>query len=54
MKKSPRNADRGTSKRAPYRQPKLRPYGSIQAITLAQNVMSNVMDGGGGGGKTAV
>lgn len=41
-------------RRAPYRQPTLRPYGSIQSLTLALNVMALTMDGPGGGGKTAL
>jgi len=54
MKKTTQNADQAAAKRAPYRRPKLRSYGSIQSITLATTVKSVQMDGAGGGGKTAI
>jgi hypothetical protein len=54
MKKTTTPVDRSVAKKAPYRRPKLRSYGSIQAMTLATTVMSMTKDGAGGGGKTAV
>lgn len=53
MDKSPKTPDRETPRRAPYSEPKLRAYGSVQSMTLAKDV-GNTMDGPGGGGKTQV
>jgi hypothetical protein len=54
MKTSRKPTARAKAKRAPYRQPKLRSYGSVQSITLATTVHSMKKDGAGGAGKTAV
>ena len=53
MEKSPRT-ERAKPRRAPYRPPKLRAYGSLQSITRAKWLLSSRYDGGGGGGKTRV
>lgn len=54
MKKSRKPTERARPKRAPYRRPKLREYGSIQSITLSTTIISAKKDGAGGAGKTAV
>ena len=54
VEKSPKTGERVKPRRAPYRPPKLRVYGSIQAITLARHVQATKFDGAGGGGKTSV
>jgi hypothetical protein len=54
MEKSPKNPERAKPRRAPYRRPTLRAYGSIQSITQARFVLSSKSDGAGGGGKTRV
>jgi hypothetical protein len=54
MEKKPTTTERAKPRRAPYRQPKLRDYGSIQSITQSKFVYSSRYDGAGGGGKTRV
>jgi hypothetical protein len=54
MEKSPKTGERSKPRRAPYRQPKLRAYGSIQSITQARQIIASKFDGAGGGGKTQV
>ena len=54
MQKSPKTHEGAKPRRAPYRAPKLRAYGSIQSITQAKFVLSSKPDGAGGGGKTQV
>lgn len=53
MEKSPKTSEGSKPRRAPYRQPRLRAYGSIQSITKSQRGGSK-FDGAGGGGKTQV
>jgi hypothetical protein len=54
MEKVQRKTARATARRAPYRRPTLRSYGSLQSLTRSQNILSKTFDGAGGGGKTRV
>jgi hypothetical protein len=53
-RKPAKTAEHPTPRRAPYRRPTLRAYGSIQSITQARQVSSTKYDGAGGGGKTRI
>lgn len=54
MDKTPKTTERAKPRRAPYRQPKLRDYGSIESITQSKFINAPRFDGAGGGGKTNV
>ena len=52
MEKTPQTGIPEQPRRAPYRPPTLRAYGSIQAITQSRSFLRMVDDGAGGGGKS--